>query len=730
MFDSKGIKFPIPPGRLVEHLTRKNEETHSIIVLPSIQRDAIWKPRQICELWDSLLCGIPIPALVLREVNSSKLPRARIVQDRYGQKQTSQVREGDYFLLDGHQRCMAVLSGYARLEHIRLWLDLDYDTESLDHRWRFFLCTKARPWGDRENFGKADPGKIRDARKMLYEESAMLQHGEFDFTIPLENTWPAHASTPLPFGELLTRINHDGSILDVSTLKKHAMELLAECKLPKTKMRRTLTALGELGEEKWELLVLAIGRLQKESIHAVIADIDDDDLLLAFRRLNQNGTELKPAELFFSGIKNEYPRSVSIDGALEAAKGSLFNDLDNLRGITVLASDGVIDGTVLDYDMLKQLHKGKKREDFARSFIAMAERSREWFANLKMVFDKIELPFVMRHRLNPRTWIPLLCWLSRFDDRPIFENALNTCSDNIQHFVLADHFFGNWKNEDKLLRAMIRKVKETEGFPRLEEFEALPEANDNWFQQVDFPVGPESETRLLDLPLSDDEMRIFIERKLMRDHWPLDVDGKLWRAGRWVDLLLWNQRKTLDEWFVDYEDEIKILGDEGRPWDHDHIVPYSFFYGYDCASEGDLKTILQPYELDLGDKNSLWDKFRSYRNHTGNYRVWPSGSNRSDQDCCARDKLDSNMPIKEPWIVLSDWWNKNLHSKRPNWLNDASAIGHDELWFETAQKSSNWGKQQLEAFIASVVERENKLYKNLFDNIKDSFSSRRFEGRI
>jgi uncharacterized protein with ParB-like and HNH nuclease domain len=124
MSNQKGMEFPMSPGKLVKHLARKEGQTQPIIVLPSIQRDAVWKPKQICELWDSLLCGIPIPALVLREANNDNLDQARIVQDKYGQKRTNQVQKGDYFLLDGQQRCISILSGYAHLETVRLWLDL------------------------------------------------------------------------------------------------------------------------------------------------------------------------------------------------------------------------------------------------------------------------------------------------------------------------------------------------------------------------------------------------------------------------------------------------------------------------------------------------------------------------------------------------------------------------------------------------------------------------------
>jgi hypothetical protein len=381
---------------------------------------------------------------------------------------------------------------------------------------------------------------------------------------------------------------------------------------------------------------------------------------------------------------------------------------------------------VLNYDMLKQLKNPKNEKQFSLSFEAIGGRSQNLFAKLKTIFNKIQLPFVMCPRLDSRTWIPILAWIDCFNDDQTFENTLNTCSDDILSFVLADHFFGNWKNEDKLLRAMLRKVKQCQHFPRIEEFEELPEAKDSWFQQISFPVGSQSETRLLKLPLSTDEMRSFIAMRLRRDNWPLDVDGTLWKAGRWVDLLLWNQRSAADEWFETYQDDIRMLGAEGRPWDHDHIVPHSYFYGFSGASEDDLKSVLQPYNLDEGNKKQLWERFRSYRNHTGNYRVWPSGANRSDQDCCAKDKLDQNIPIKEPWLVLSHWWNGRVQSGMPNWLNSASAISTDEFWLGTAEKSSDWGKQQLEAFIRSVAEREIRLYVNLFDKMKDSFSGNRF----
>ncbi|ADJ29261.1 hypothetical protein [Nitrosococcus watsonii] len=232
------------------------------------------------------------------------------------------------------------------------------------------------------------------------------------------------------------------------------------------------------------------------------------------------------------------------------------------------------------------------------------------------------------------------------------------------------------------------------------------------------------------LPLSPEEREIFITRQFARNHWPFDTDGKLWAGRRRDDLLLWNQRGAMDDWFGDYLDDIALLGDTGRPWDHDHIVPSNFFNHY-RPSPADLKLVLQDLHLDQGAEQSLWNKFRDFRNHTGNYRAWPLGFNRADGDQCAREKLSQRGTL-DPWVVLAHWWEETIEHAESGThpLREASAIEISERWDETPKNKGEWELNELSAFLESVRKREARLYQALFDFIKPGFAEDRFHDRV
>lgn len=67
-------KLPSEPLELINHLVfpgscnGPSQPKRPAVFLPAFQRDAVWQPSQVCELWDSLLRGIPLPSLVLAPV--------------------------------------------------------------------------------------------------------------------------------------------------------------------------------------------------------------------------------------------------------------------------------------------------------------------------------------------------------------------------------------------------------------------------------------------------------------------------------------------------------------------------------------------------------------------------------------------------------------------------------------------------------------------------------------
>ena len=73
----------------------------SLVELPSIQRGFVWKPKQVEDLWDSILRGFPIGSLLFSKTGDK------------------------LHLMDGQQRSTSIFLGYFN----------PYDTESPAKAW-------------------------------------------------------------------------------------------------------------------------------------------------------------------------------------------------------------------------------------------------------------------------------------------------------------------------------------------------------------------------------------------------------------------------------------------------------------------------------------------------------------------------------------------------------------------------------------------------------------------
>lgn len=134
--------------------------------LPSLQRGAVWRPNQVELLWDSILRGFPIGALVAcrRMPSAQQHTRTGAVAAGMGGPLPWPEDKYTHHLLDGQQRANAVALGYldpfvardgqAEAKTI-LWLDLDpshpkdqFPAASTRHH-LLRVTTEAHPWGFR-----------------------------------------------------------------------------------------------------------------------------------------------------------------------------------------------------------------------------------------------------------------------------------------------------------------------------------------------------------------------------------------------------------------------------------------------------------------------------------------------------------------------------------------------------------------------------------------------------
>lgn len=763
--------LPTEPLKLVDHFIFPGCSVSSYtllspsVFLPVFQRDAVWKPSQVCELWDSLLRGIPIPGLVLAPVNAT----GKSAIGKFGTGSLS-PEDGDFLLLDGQQRARALMAGLERIcdsnTHLmtqRLWIDLDWPHHTPDKndptldshglRFGFFLCTQAWPWGhNKARDGKANRDKINEARKNLFKKrvwgdfaSPSGKHvGCFDFQIPLDYTWPVEAKSPIPFKVILDKFSssnpptsaNDWQIFLKSQIEKRGID------------GPSASTLERVAKQLHD----ALPSLKIQTIGSTIASLDDNELLIAFQRINRNATQVTNDELFFAAIKQEAPAC----DELAQKTATPISPLDVVRGAVIMASQPIEVSSTVDQPRaddstppidlnpvnLSSLAKksGGKSKLADQIQVDLATGIPNYLAALQKLTKTLRydskttyglndpgLPNIMLSHLSVFSWLPPLQWLLALKRDP---NA----SERIEliRYVLVNHFFADWHpSPAKQLRDLLDFAQQegTAGRPFPKTCEILhkltcyekpnPESTPAWLRQVYVEAtkgSPPSMSGLpavwLVLPLTPSEWSTFLKRHAdlygglpATHHY-----GGLLPGGLADDLLMWAQRGAIEDWFSGTD--IALLGKLGQPWDVDHIVPSIFFEPKYCANPTDIKTSLISH-LPISSHN--WENFRNCANRFGNKRLWPQGFNRSDGDTAASKKLDAKWLVggRNDWDVLSQWPPSTPH----NQLLTASAISTTTWsdWSKTPLKRGKWSAGELNSFLnASLDGREKEIYTSLF----------------
>lgn len=789
------MPLPVDPLLLADHFIFPGSPPTSLklprIFLPIFQRDAVWDQSQICELWDSLLRGIPVPSLILAEYDSG----IKVQETQAGTP--VHPAPGDYFLIDGQQRARAVLTALERIfvdgsfaNHAprplaqRLWLDLDWPhtadkndkAETLDThglRFGFFLCTQSAPWGHNpERTGRPNSNKIRQAREILFKsclepdfQAGGSKAGCFDFELSLENTWPVEARCPVPFKDVLDHFMKAGPHSPQSWLSflQGIYKIYAE--------QRTINHAGPHPPPTHlpsvaNQLFHALPRLAKPGLTCIESDIDVDDLITAFQRINRNGTLVRNDELFFATIKKIIPSLY----ALAKQASDTLPPLDVVRGAVILATQPRLMSTSVLTPVSRrgnsptitppiELSPANLRslEAAAMASVSGLPLSVQLMnalsptpTSLKTALDELiriiayssmpasdpGLPAVMFSRLKVTSWLPVLAWLIEW--RKSYPQTALTINDRelLIRYLLMNHFFADWYPDEALmLRDLLDFVQDRarrgNAFPEVCEIrkhlDCYVKPNTGgapaWLRKVDDYAGGH-----LVLPLTPVEWTRFLQNWVARpgnNGWLPDTNnygGLL--PGLADDLLMWSQRHVMDDWFKVHAKNIALFGKLGKPWDVDHIVPGSFFSfsgrtTKPTAGSPFLVQALSSNWLGLPSVKPHWNNISNIANRFGNKRLWPLGFNRSHGNISAKDKLSITwLGRRNSWDVLSYWPRVRASGSL---ILSASSIGNKlfRCWNLTPSNSRVlWNYVNLKAFLyatlASQRGREITIYRELF----------------
>lgn len=719
-FDSKQGYKDIRPVEVVKWLDwaanpNSNEEGSFFLALPVIQRNSVWKPNQVIELWDSLFRGMPIGSMLARECAPGTPAR------RIGSNDTtlSKVPEGGGLeLIDGHQRMLAMLAGWPRqndiAEDLCLWIDFA-DEPLPGQLLRLRLTTKNHPFG----FNRYKPAsKLSLDERRKARDAFKDRHGE-DIKPSLDKTEPYSNTPSLPVRmkwiiEQWKRSPNTWKEELIIQLQRKEAYRKSEEENDKHRIENCIESLEQALERLLELK-LPIVRLDECFFDSKKEkDNDDPALEVLFRRIGTNGTPLSPGDYAYSILKNRKPDIYEFVEQLHEKNNvaSLLTATDLVMSAIRLAATKPSDSH--DHNSrdpenpnIRDLGRLLRNDSFIKDRLLPLIRSGGKNGTIDSYFEAIHDTLLFDDIDNPnglpKQAFPLL-------KRPLVQVLLR----------LAQIGYLTRENRDEGLRLVmfwliaVTNVTNEHKASRLA-YEVILESLENGRNIVCESIyrkildadpaaavclpTPEAILKVPKLACSSHENRIFGESRFKddkNDQREGEVRG-FYRNYWWQPwthqhpILLWIQRKMVA---IEFKDNDPMAGrDEETPYDYDHILPQAHWGNWTGIKKG-TRLIDLPEEEEGGHT--------IIGNSIGNIQVISFSDNRSYGDKPPREKLELNKPDKEK---LSDRAINENQIK--DWCVTSGAEG----------RYREWDLERALAFQRAVEKRTFDLYKRYYNDL-------------
>lgn len=682
------------------------------LLLPPIQRSFVWKPKQIVDLWDSLLRGMPIGSLMLSKLSEGQLADTVTTKGR----ETNTVSGEDMGLLDGQQRTLAMLIGYPYAEQSGycLWIDLAENGHA-GSPFSLRLTTNAQPFGfERTAHGKLSRGERKTAREAYDKLHGESETHDYDlFALKPDKLqprpWRAN-SKPEQFVKVtelwkiyITSNGDESGFL--AFLKNHDAEEIFSEQLYEAFKRM------ELLEVPLILIPEHVGNSMKQG---VLHKDAIDPLVLLFERIGRNGASLSSEDLLFSMIKQQWPEAQQlvngIHGEISVRAFMSATDFVMTAFRLAAAEKKIADKprpNPKDFHIHLGTLLGKKGEEDKplRRYLGINNDLTKAFKGLfnllayKGSEQDIGLPLPMMPHLSRGLVQVLLHWIKLNPDQEVIEAS----RQKLISFSL--FWYLNVWHEDKASTKAFEIISSSERgtFPATSLYKGLTDAPEN-------QIG-------LALPLMDYErlVKILVEPSvLIPTHDSIFESGvdkstawerELYKRFCWwrKPLLLWLQRTYVDREFgVQSSAAFAGLTDEDTvPYDYDHLCPQNH-WGTDWRHIKDVSL-------------QLPDAFKTGRHVTGNcignLHVLESSLNRSFGDDPLAAKLKKGAEDNK-------WSPENsllypLPELEEKW-GDTSPLDDDG----DGEIHQTWHEDRIKAFQMAVFLRAQELYRQYYEVCK------------
>ena len=651
--------------------------------IPSLQRGAVWKAGQVELLWDSILRGFPVGALVV----CRKLDGQGTRSGKYTGANGSGWSPADvlYHLLDGQQRCNAIALGFVNaLEPsagggpptATLWIDLT--PKALAGTTRQFLLrmlTEAHPWGysAEDDTGYLGIGAIRDA----------VAGGQAPSVI---SSIPHASRTPIPFSWLT-----EAALCRTVKGPSLWLEMVAKCRAFKGRgwadnaadlisahldqsaiqphLDRIEAGLQKAAHFRIVALEVPQGALDEPSLQEEAGDVDDSaggnriyNVEHLFQRLNGAGTELRGEELLFSMVKAYWPTIELSFDAIKDGYGYRYLPMPGSRLAMLGARAALIgaDGkgsfpsgfTINRIRALALASTDKAREERARleNYFGLTHinsdldpQDSDLHQNLKQIDewllfnDSIDndwgIPAVLRSSLAqdaPDVFLLLLHLAQRVRVEGLTKEEIAAIRKPVLGLATALYWFG----QDRagavamLLPHLDKSRLSVESFSGLLKHCLEAQNGDSSLlkifslQEMDALIPKPSE--------ADDKLsewtfwRRVIESEsdeTVRDAKMNNEWPSMWRVVAGRGMLLYAQRTLLNKQFRKFDpSRVDIREGKNRPWDYDHLLT--------------AETLRR-------NQGGFRNACREWGGTIGNFRAWPLEKNRSRHDALAKHSINT-----------------------------------------------------------------------------------------
>lgn len=715
----------------LDYAAGKNKDV--FVALPMIQRGSVWKPKQIIDLWDSLLRGMPMGSLMF-----SDIPAGIDVRRIGGKVMEKTPASGAIGLIDGQQRTLAMLVAWSFETDVeidrRIWIDFA-DKPSDEHLFRLRVTTKNQPFG----FQKSSPStklslsELREARKP-FNDKGYTQDKIFNMAKPYQSKlpldlrdlvklWEGNETKWIASTETLLKLNDSEQNSDSLFIKKNIAQLAA--------------ALKRMFALKVPLLKINSDFFNPDDAQNNDENIDPP-LAILFKRIGTGGTELSNADYAYSIIKHRIPETYTLVETLHSK-----DDL-NVAGL-LTATDLVMTAMRLAAAEFQQADgrlitdwESPTKQDFHRLIKIdgfLSKQSGKGFfqiiksGELDETFKPLNKLLSYNQNSNPHGLPPyslpllhrplvqiLLRWIRIVQQRDRSDDACNTNDILEKNREAVLRFIMYWQlcvtNPSKASTIAYKQLSETNlHFPDLAIYHALLDA------EVAIPmVSPDIIEKIKrNVAFTDAGLNtIDNEAKSLRgwrrfhispsstetEKKVINLYQRWWGNGGYTHpLLLWLQRKNV----AGFEGSPVAGRDEDTPYDFDHICPANHWGQWTGVTVGNRL-------IDFHEANDSGGHWR-LGNSIGNVRVWSREKNRSDGADSPRKKLKlSSESGKEEernnLLLLSA-----IHANQIEGWEKCS--GDDAL-------GKSWNKDRVKAFQYVVEQRAFTLYQSFYDDLKFS----------